>query len=339
MTAANLLSGLVQGFADRQKEERDNLQKDELKKMQIKLFKHQLEQQEKTEAAKKSLIDALTQIDPALLEGTSLPADQAGPTRPMPQPGQGGLSNFLKTPQGQAAALNAGYKLDDIRQFQQPSQSELLEMVARMYSPGAQAGTTSATTPIVKFGKGGVGLEFDPFKTLNYELDKRKADYEMGVGGAPSVKQMSEIEAKRMEENRKKSEQATNMVELIQKADSLLNDASSGLVETGVSLGKRAVGKSDATTQANEQLKLISGWLVSNVPRMEGPQSEFDVRNYQQMAGQVGDSTVPVEDRRAALKSLLELQKKYGASGKSGGKPSLDLGKEKVIDFSALPKK
>ena len=73
----------------------------------------------------------------------------------------------------------------------------------------------------------------------------------------------------------------------------------------------RAVGVSrDAAVKAG-QLETLSGWLVANVPRMEGPQSNFDVQVYTTMAGKVGDRTVPVPERLAALDELRKLQNKY----------------------------
>ena len=127
----------------------------------------------------------------------------------------------------------------------------------------------------------------------------------------------------------KKTEKAKEMVGIINQANKLLDDSASGYLETGLSLGKKAVNFSDKTTQADQKLKLLSGWLVANVPRMEGPQSEFDVKNYQEMAGKIADSTVPIKDRKAALGTLLELQSKYAGVAPQGNK--------KVVKFSDLP--
>jgi hypothetical protein len=83
-------------------------------------------------------------------------------------------------------------------------------------------------------------------------------------------------------------------------------------------------------------LEALSGWLVANVPRMEGPQSNFDVLNYQTMAGKIGDRTLPVSARLAALESVEKIIKKYDDSPASvvrkpaaspkpaGGTPSID---------------
>jgi hypothetical protein len=80
------------------------------------------------------------------------------------------------------------------------------------------------------------------------------------------------------------------------------------------------VGQPTASGTAAQQLEAIGGALVSNVPRMEGPQSDRDVQNYQAMAGRIGDRTLPVEARKAALKTVIELQNKYAAL--NGGAPA-----------------
>lgn len=50
-------------------------------------------------------------------------------------------------------------------------------------------------------------------------------------------------------------------------------------------------------------------------PRMEGPQSDKDVALYKQMAGQIGDATVPAEQKKAALEVVKKLHQRYaGAS-------------------------
>jgi hypothetical protein len=44
---------------------------------------------------------------------------------------------------------------------------------------------------------------------------------------------------------------------------------------------------------------------------MSGPQSDKDVLLYREMAGQVGDSTLPVETRKAALETIRQIQERY----------------------------
>lgn len=72
-----------------------------------------------------------------------------------------------------------------------------------------------------------------------------------------------------------------------------------------------AVGLSTPSADAASALDNISGWLTSNVPRMEGPQSNFDVKNYETMSGRVGDRHLPVSQRLAALTEVENIQKRY----------------------------
>jgi hypothetical protein len=60
-------------------------------------------------------------------------------------------------------------------------------------------------------------------------------------------------------------------------------------------------------------LATVSGWLTSNVPRMEGPQSDQDVINYRVMAGDVGNEKLPIEKRLSAALEVKRLQDKYAA--------------------------
>lgn len=60
-----------------------------------------------------------------------------------------------------------------------------------------------------------------------------------------------------------------------------------------------------------DQLRAIGGQLVAKMPRMEGPQSDRDVQLYTQMAGQIGDSTIPVSRRLEALKTVEGIVNKY----------------------------
>ena len=102
----------------------------------------------------------------------------------------------------------------------------------------------------------------------------------------------------------------------------------------------RAVGVSrDAAVKAG-QLETLSGWLVANVPRMEGPQSNFDVQVYTTMAGKVGDRTVPVSERLAALDELRKLQTKYKSLNQSATPSGAgNLSPAEQAELEALRKK
>ena len=60
-----------------------------------------------------------------------------------------------------------------------------------------------------------------------------------------------------------------------------------------------------------KRLEVVAGILTSKVPRMEGPQSDKDVELYKKMAGDVGNSGLPISTRLAALDTMQKLFSKY----------------------------
>jgi hypothetical protein len=170
-----------------------------------------------------------------------------------------------------------------------------------------------------------VDLNMDPIIEHEKALQKGRAEniVDLEAKGAKAVKQ------------------ANTMVGYLDMAEQLLPEASSGLLGTGMSAAKGLAGFSDETTQANEQLRLISGWLMANVPRMEGPQSNFDVLNYQKMAADVGNTMKPTGDRLAALQSLRRLQAKYASINGSADMQPQTFGTDSaggnVVNWEDLP--
>lgn len=97
------------------------------------------------------------------------------------------------------------------------------------------------------------------------------------------------------------------------------------------------VGQPTSSGTAAQQLEAIGGALMANVPRMEGPQSDADVRNYKLMAGNVGDRTLPVAARKAALRTVIEIQDKYASL--NGGAPTSapSAATTKILDSLPTP--
>ena len=70
-----------------------------------------------------------------------------------------------------------------------------------------------------------------------------------------------------------------------------------------------------------DQLKSIGGALVAKMPRMEGPQSDKDVMLYREMAGRIGDDTIPISRRLEALQTVRQLYGKYEKGAAVSGAP------------------
>lgn len=120
---------------------------------------------------------------------------------------------------------------------------------------------------------------------------------------------VSAVDRKMQQEAMVADKDYQNSVDAATQADTLLKTA------TGSGLGRARdqsaafFGQSTEGAQAAAQLKVVAGKLVAAVPKFSGPQSDADVKLYREMAGQVGDESLPVETRKAALTTVMELQK------------------------------
>lgn len=132
-----------------------------------------------------------------------------------------------------------------------------------------------------------------------------------------------EGEAKRVLEAKGAEKRVEQLNAGIKQARELIPKATGSMAGAIRDVAGRAVGVSTDASKAAARLDTLAGWMVANVPRMEGPQSNVDVENYKTMAAKVGDRTVPQEERLAALDELERLQQKYSQINQStisGGK-------------------
>lgn len=123
----------------------------------------------------------------------------------------------------------------------------------------------------------------------------------------------------------KKAADATDVLGLLDLAEPLLANATGSLAGTGMDALAGAVGFATEGSKATAQLQALQGLLVSKMPRMEGPQSNLDVMLYREMAGKIGDSTVPVEQRKAAIQTIRSLNEKYAGVEGQQAKPQQAL--------------
>lgn len=99
----------------------------------------------------------------------------------------------------------------------------------------------------------------------------------------------------------------------IETAEGLLNNA------TGSGVGKvrdvvtQFIGMDTDKDNASSQLETIGAWMMANVPRFRGQDSNRDVALYQQMAANVGDRGKTIQSRKAALQTLKQLRSKAGS--------------------------
>ena len=113
-----------------------------------------------------------------------------------------------------------------------------------------------------------------------------------------------------------KTSDAKDVLSLLDEVDALLPEATGSYLGAGADSLAGMVGYGTKGAQSGAQLKALEGALIAKMPKMSGPQSDKDVLLYKQMAGQVGDATIPVSQRQAASKMIRKLNEKHaGASG------------------------
>jgi hypothetical protein len=117
--------------------------------------------------------------------------------------------------------------------------------------------------------------------------------------------------AEQAQQVQQKTQDAHQVIGLLDEADKILPQATGSGAGRAIDSAAATFGKSTAGAQATAQLQAIAGRLTSSVPRMQGPQSDSDVRLYQQMAGDLANPELPVATRQAASKTIRQLQMKY----------------------------
>ena len=118
-----------------------------------------------------------------------------------------------------------------------------------------------------------------------------------------------------------KGNEAREAVAIIDEAEKLIPLSTGSGIGSMVDSAAGFFGASPKGAQAGARLKALEGMLVSKMPKMSGPQSDKDVLLYKQMAGQIGDTSLPVKTRMSALETIKGIQRQYsaGGSGASGG--------------------
>ena len=153
---------------------------------------------------------------------------------------------------------------------------------------------------------------------LGYRL---KSDGSMeAIPGGPAASKVTDQQTKLAD--------AQTVLGLLDLAEPLLDQSTQGYVGMGVDMAARAMGKSTSGAEAASELRALEGALISKMPKMSGPQSDKDVLLYRQMAGQIGDPTLPAQTKRAAMRTIRNINQRYiDSSGTAApAKPTLPQG-------------
>jgi len=168
-----------------------------------------------------------------------------------------------------------------------------------------------------------VDLEMNP-QIARGESDQRnisETNYAAGIAQNTATGRMAGENQGNINKRAVQSQDNISVIQEIRAPDetgrTLLDKATGSTIGAGVAGGKQFFGHSDESTQANAELTVYAGKLLNNVPRMEGPQSDADLKSYKEQAGKIGDPRIPAKDKEAALRAIQSLSEKYAAQNTS----------------------
>lgn len=267
------------------------------------------------------------------------------------QPPVGGTPGIARpiTPQmPQVVATSTDSPLSSLTpQLLEPPLLDGYERPAQPQVPAVQpSAPPQQTVPAPQAQAGGFNLDnsyADAISSLEARkaAAKRQAEASVDLATKPDIARATELatnEGKSKAELNanmaKKARDARNVIGLADEADKILKDATSGKIGQAISASAKSLGVSTEATRADARLKVISAALTSNVPRFEGPQGVLDVELYRQAAGDVANSDLPWQDRKAALQTIRDLQSKYlpENQGSASGSPRGGKTGNPVID-------
>lgn len=142
----------------------------------------------------------------------------------------------------------------------------------------------------------------------------------MGDAGRAKAVKLAEADAARQSGDTDKQTQFTIFKRQLEKAGTLLNSGptASGVgaaVDTALGL----FGKTTPSANLAAELDTTSKWLTQNVPKAPGQQTDFELKQYQEAAGNVGDRTKPIEQRLASLRAAQQMIQIWEDRAKTGG--------------------
>jgi hypothetical protein len=125
----------------------------------------------------------------------------------------------------------------------------------------------------------------------------------------------------------KPEQQGKKALELLDEADKYIDESTGSGIGAVADTLQGWFGGTNKGADAIARLRPIAGQLVAMMPRMEGPQSNYDVKLYQEMAGMIANPEIPVQRRKAAMQTIRQLNAKYG-----GGQPQAPGGVPEFAD-------
>lgn len=191
-------------------------------------------------------------------------------------------------------------------------------------APGVSLGVNMSPSERDASSRGWAGLNetkrHNSVSEANANAGRVPPGYRMNPDGTMSAIPGGPADLKAGAEGQKRTTDAKDVLGLLDEVDALLPQATGSYLGAGVDQAARFFGASTGGADATAQLKTLQGALIGKMPKMSGPQSDKDVQLYREMAGQVGDPTLPVGTRQKASETIRRLNEKYAGMPEGSSK-------------------
>jgi len=191
-------------------------------------------------------------------------------------------------------------------------------------APAAQPQVQAQPQPQAIVGGGGAVTQRPGESFASFE-QRRKIAEEQAAANIQANKEVSVAERKPPAEAKGKVQAkdvnnqafADSSYSLIKPINDEIKKSTGSGLGAGVDVlaGKFGVGTQGA--QSIAKLEVLAYPLLANVPRFEGPQSDYDVQTYMKAAGDFSNDKKPASVRLAALQAMVSVLKKYDKEGKN----------------------
>lgn len=139
---------------------------------------------------------------------------------------------------------------------------------------------------------------------------KAPAGYRFKADGSLEAIPGGPADAKLDKDTKQRTQDAKDVLGLLDEADKILPNATGGYVGMGLDAAARAFGKTTEGDAATARLSTIEGQLVGKMPKFSGPTSDRDAQLYRQAAGDLANPALPVARRQAASNTVRTLHEK-----------------------------
>lgn len=219
------------------------------------------------------------------------------------QNGYGGTFQDWVTAGGQSSRPSSVQEWDFYNSLPQSAKLQYLEMKR---NPNMQVKEVNQVPTVVAPSVVG-GTTQTPLSTLPQVAASASAVKQAEATGGAIGKAQGEIAGG----IQTRGANAVGTTGLLDIADPLIDVATGSTAGAARDAVASFFGKATTGAEATAQLKVLQAGLMTSMPRMEGPQSDADVKLYREAAGQIGDPTVPTAIKKAALGTVRRLQNKY----------------------------